>query len=788
MATPDTLIERYLPIDEISVEGIRERAGAIPNPAPHQLHVWWARRPLAISRAAVAASLLPSDTSQDDILSILGTTEDLLERKALMDQAASTGSRERIGYSGKRSFTHNPTAAQQAMLRSFNPDPIVLDITAGGGSIPFEAGRLGLRTIANELNPVACLILRATCQWPQEFGHALLEEYENVSSRFRHKVDELVTAIYPSERDPTPEEMQTILQNKLDSEGKNRTAPAVMRAQRYRDGYLWARTTLCPSCDGVIPLSPKWRLNAGGKGIKLLPDTQTRTCGFTIVDTPEEHSQGTINRAIPTCPYPDCGATAPKDYITKQAQAGRLGQQMYAISYRDVYWFKSAKGKERKGYIDDFRVPTSDDDNSPDVTRALADNAEAWQTSNILPNETVPQGDDNRPHQYDMGHWIKMFSPRQQLAHGYCVQAFHELVDEDAAREELTDPRKVAWCYVAIALDKMLNRNARLARWIDSTGTAGGVFDRHDFGMVWSHVEIPVIEVGRGLSWATTAVEKCLREIIEMAGHESVKTLVPRSSSIAPPTEVISGPAQFMYNIPDGSIDCIVFDPPYHNNVNYAELSDFFYVWLKRTAGYVMPELFPDYLTDKDNEAIASPVRFRQQVADTKAGNPRAKVSAAKLATEDYLDKMAAIFRECHRVIKPSAEGGKITVMFSHQDLTAWESLITALIESHFTITRVWPIKTESESSLHIKDRAAARTTMLIACRPRDPEQARQEPRPWAEVESEICHAVQDEIPVLASYNFKPVDIYNAAYGPALRVISENWGARRQVPHSRTTD
>ena len=235
--------------------------------------------------------------------------------------------------------------------------------------------------------------------------------------------------------------------------------------------------------------------------------------------------------------------------------------------------------------------------------------------------------------------------------------------------------------------------------------------------------------------------------------------------------------------VDDASIDCIVFDPPYHNNVNYAELSDFFYVWLKRTAGYVFPEYFTEHLADKANEAIASPARFRAQAAEAKAADRKSKASASKLATQDYLDKMREIFDECRRVIKPAEDGGIMTVMFTHKDLSAWDALITALIEAGFNITRVWPIKTEAESSLHIRNKAAARSTMLIVCRPRSQNYENAPPRPWHEVEAEIRSAVQADIPTLAGYDFKPVDIYNAAYGPALRVISENWGARRITPH-----
>ena len=419
----------------------------------------------------------------------------------------------------------------------------------------------------------------------------------------------------------------------------------------------------------------------------------------------------------------------------------------------------------------------------------LAERDEEWERDNILPTEHLQDGDKTRDAiNYGMSRWVDMFSLRQKLVHGLCVQAFNELVDADRESGHLDDMRRASWCYVSLAFDKLIIRNSLLARWDAGTNKVASMFDSHNFAMKWSYCEMPVCHTGGGMKWAIGNIDKSLNALISMIGHLPLKPgqmdLGDRDlAPTAPPTQVITGPAQFIVDIDDASIDCIVFDPPYHNNVNYAELSDFFYVWLKRTAGYVFPEYFTEHLADKTNEAIASPARFRAKAAEAKAANRKSKVSASKLATTDYLAKMREIFDECRRVIKPAEDGGIMTVMFTHKDLSAWDALITALIESGFNITRVWPIKTEAESSLHIRDKAAARSTLLIVCRPRIEGTENNPPRPWHEVEAEIRSAVQADIPTLSGYNFKPVDIYNAAYGPALRVISENWGARRITPH-----
>ena len=376
---------------------------------------------------------------------------------------------------------------------------------------------------------------------------------------------------------------------------------------------------------------------------------------------------------------------------------------------------------------------------------------------------------------YGMPRWRDMFSPRQLLAHGYCVQAFRELIDEDNRQNQLTDVRRAAWCYVALAIDKLINRNSLITRWNAGKQTVEATFDSHNFGMKWSYAEMPIANQGWGLEWTTGDIGECLKQLIQLSGHDlAIPTgtqLIPREeggNKLAQPAKVTVGPAQET-DLPNESIDAIVFDPPYHNNVNYAELSDFFYVWLKRTAGYVLQDtLMTPYLTDKVNEAIASPARFRDESRNS--GN-----SADRLATQDYEKKMAEIFRECRRVIKPD---GIMTVMFTHKSTDAWDALTVALIESGFGITRTWPVKTESDVSIHIMDRAAARSTILLVCRPRS---TNPEPQPWHVVEHRIAQAVREDIKTLQTYGLSPVDQYLASFGPALQVISENWGTERAM-------
>ena len=812
--TPTThnrrLIEDWLPVNEISIEAVRERNAASALPPVNWLHVWWARRPLVMSRAAVAASLLPTDADRERFMAATGTYPEIIGDQARIAAAKADGidlkppvyvnPRNSNGKDNhKRAFTHNLTDDERAWFHDnlAVQDPVVLDVTAGGGSIPFEAGRLGLRSHANELNPVANIILHATCQWPQRYGNDLLEEYERVSERFLKRVEKLMKGVYP---DVPPFEDEN-------SENKNfETA----RPHRYVWASLWGRAVCCPSCGREIPLSPTWRLSPSPKndGIRLLPDETAGTCGFQLVNQASEHSPATVKGGVAVCPYPTCGNSTPKGYLAAEAQAGRMGHRLYCVIYRDQRYTltKSGRPSKRPKTTRTFAEPRPEDADMDAIEARLSQLRPRWEAEDILPDEAIPEIGDKTvtPHQYGMPTWRDMFNPRQQLAHGYCVQAFRELVDEDKAagklvdedkaagklvdedksRRRLMDARKAAWCYVALALDKVVNRNCLLSIWDPGTNKVASTFATHDFGVKWSYAEMPVIEpAGYGLRWALDEMRSCIGKLTSMAGHpkpeagdsspaaalisDDVRPAV--DDHVAPASKVTLGLAQDL-DIQSGSVDAIVFDPPYHNNVNYAELSDFFYVWLKRTVGHVhvRPDLCQPYLSDKVNEAIASPARFRDSAVSSDK-------SARDLATDDYHAKMREIFVECRRVIK---DDGIMTVMFTHKSAGAWDALITALIESGFRITRTWPVKTESDSSLHIRGQAAVRTTILLVCRPMERNPA---PFAWHRVQRLIEDAVRRDIRRLQSYGLKPIDLYLAAFGPALEVISAHWGTEREV-------
>ena len=780
-STDRRLIEEWLPVNELSIESIRERAGAVPNPAPHQLHVWWARRPLAVSRAAIAASLLSANSDHGQFYDLMGTHTGIVEEQRLLDAAKLRGVRLKKGYSRKRAFTNSPSNSQKLWFDEniVVNNPLILDITAGGGSIPFEAGRLGMRSHANDLNPVATFILRATCEWPQRHGNNLLTHYDEIRPRFQKRVEELIAGVYTEE--PLPECLRQYNRNYDTAIGASQTEPA----QRLDQAYLWARTVLCPSCARLIPLSPNWRLDSKGTGVRLIPDEEVGVCEFELVENASRRSPGTVYKGIATCPYPSCGVTTRRNYVAEEAQNGRMGQQLYCIVYRDQWRPKIKSGafgkrlKTRRGY----RLPRPGDDNIVDTLVTLKRLLPLWESDEIMPTEAVPDGNKTRePNRYGMEYWREMLSPRQQLTHGYCVQAFQELVAMDREAGLLDDVRRAAWCYIALGLDKLLNRNSLLSRWVPKDSRVVGTFDSHDFGMTWSYAEMVVAVAGWGLEWALGDLRTCIDDLVKMSGHPTAEAdsmpMLPETgekTTSVPASLITEESADLLLSLADQSVDAIVFDPPYYDNVDYAELSDFFYVWLKRTAGYVHPEWFGDYLTDKVNEAIASPSRFRNE--------ERGSGSIRKRAYDDYVERMRRIFSECRRVIR---DDGIMTLMFTHKSTDAWDALTIGIIEAGFRITATWSVKTESDSTLNIRDRAAAQSTVLLTCRPKTDQTASS--ASWEQVERQIEEAVRRRLPELEDHDLKPLDIYLASFGPALEVISSNWPIRRALANPDRPD
>lgn len=750
---PNVLIEQWLPIQEVSIECQRERGANSALPATYFLHVWWARRPLTISRAAIIASLLPSwNNSEKELLKhfsseeayfswfkrLIGILGDPQNARRAIDYANNRGLRLQgnpFGY--PRAFSINPADDDIRLLFNIldstwgTRDISVLDPMSGGGSIPFEALRFGFTTFSNELNPVASVVLAATLDYPARFGPSLQADIQKYSKLFAERVENKLKVYFPKRQ------------------GENIQA------------YIWARTVACPITGKPVPLSPNWWLQKKGSrvAVKLICEPDAIECRFEILRGKDADNsnpdKGTISRGVAVSPW--TGDIIDGDYIKREAQAGRMGQQLYAVA------IQNNRGR-------DFRLPTSDEFVSAkkaedEMTRVL----HAWIDKGLIPFQEVPFGSKtSEPIRYGMTAWYSFFAPRQLLAMGTCVDVLRTLSREMA--QEISEERaKAIVTYLSLALNKALNYNSRMSVWHPVRATMANTFDRHDFGFKWSHGEFDAAH--NLLPWVTQQVVKAYREIANLV--DPATTPLWREI-LSPPLnrlQISQSSAANLSTIPSDSLALICVDPPYYDNVQYAELSDFFYVWMRCTLSDHYPNWFDSEFTDKDEEAVANPARFMA------FGTKR-----QKLADQDYERKMAATFREMHRTLR---DDGVLTVMFTHKRVEAWDRLASALIGAGFRIEASWPVHTESEHSLHQAKKNAAASTILLVCRKRLPGK---DPVWWDDIKGQVQRVAREKAQEFADQGITGVDLYISTFGPALSVISQNWPVLTSEMDPKTGD
>lgn len=848
------LIEAGFPCHQVGAETQRERGASSALPPLYYLHVWWARRPLTPSRAAILASLLPADADSEEFVKSLGIrlqvaevggigwvlgepklrdrvtlrngqaileVDGVVHRALIKEQEARSEQQAMIRQmlektpelageeaiqkwqqlvqdfpylpqQGERLHVHEEMGdpawfkelmelAKQAGVRVPNlygydrayqneapltKDPkVILDPTSGGGSIPFEALRLGHKVIANELNPVASVILKATLDYPVRFGSELLKDIQRWGGHLESALDAKMRPFFPS----------------CDAE----VDPSDVNPVKRDASYLYCRQVTCPHCTGDAPLlNSLWLSKEGekwGVAVKPQPDRTVRFEPFEVASgnrgpNGEDLDAGTVSRGVGQCVH--CHQAISGDEIKRQARGeselGKWKDVLYCVvgirlepkldKHGKVQRFASGerKGTIKTGKVRYFRAANQADlDALKAAEQELEERRLEFEMKGLMPNEPFPPGNDMRPVNYGMPTWADMFTPRQLLGHLSIMEALQEA--KPSILSELGEEKgRTLITYLQFAIDKIVDYNSRQTRWEYTRGVIKGGFGRHDFSLKWTFGEMVYAGPSSGLKWGLSQATDAYKGISALVEERSA--LGVEEGDILQ----IQGSATDMKNVADASVDAIVMDPPYYDNVQYSELSDFYYVWQKKTLGDLYPGWFDQEVTDKALEAVANPARD----------------GSAKGAKARYEELMQGIFAESKRVLKPD---GIMTLMFTHKSSDAWETLTNALIQSGWDITACMPVESESGYSTHQMNMASAASTIFIACRPAD--RGDREPSSWAyEVKGKLETAVREGLGEFERLKLNPVDRMIASWGRALRIYSAHWPVQDgddEVPPTR---
>ncbi len=730
------LIEVALPLAAINAEAAREKS--IRHGHPSTLHLWWARRPLAAARAVIWASLVDDPSGYDEFVSPDDETEEQkAEREQKMDAERQRlfGILERLV---KWENSNNPDVLAEARAeidRCF-PDgpPPILDPFAGGGAIPLEAQRLGLTALAGDLNPVAVLINRAMIEIPPRFAgmppvHPDIDKTLTTWERaqglaadvgvygrwMRDEAKRRIGHLYPDATGPDGEKLTPI-------------------------AWIWARTVESPdpSWSGHVPLVASWTLaKRPGKPkvwIEAIIDHDTQTISYEIRHGGDPAIERTVTRGNGTCMA--TGSAIPKSYIKVEGQAGRMRSQLMAVV---------AEGERGRSYCAPLELDLRGAE--CEVPARGPEGSLARHPQYMIP---IPYGLDE---------WTKLFTLRQLVA----LTTFSDLLGEVAERVRsdaaavgmyVDGPRlredgagadayaDAVVTYLAFAVDKCADYWSTICTWHNSGEKMRNTFGRQAIPMTWDFAECNPFSGSTG-NWMAM-----VDWIVKALGH------VPGSASGG---VAVQRDARACVGESAGAV--VSTDPPYYDNVPYADISDFFYVWLRRNLSDVWPDEFSTLVTPKAEEMVADRVR---------AGS---KERAEKYFESGMADFMAALAAG----VAPEVPA---TVYYAYKATetkdgeirsTGWDTFLQAVLDAGLQVSATWPMRTELANRPRGLGSNALASSIVLACRPR-PATAVLATR------GEFIAALRQELPeavrVLQSGNIAPVDMAQSTIGPGIKVFS----------------
>jgi putative DNA methylase len=707
MINDKRLIEDFLPINEISKASKRSI----------EIHRWWARRPLAACRAAIYASLVPAPKEKNG----RGPKSAFIQKLCKYQPDP---------YTVKEAIKHIYEAHAERLSKELGkeitakdieegraPKPRVLDMFAGGGSIPLEALRLGCDAYAVELNPVAYIILLATLVYPQKYGKKLVDEVEKWGKWVIENAKREIGDLYKPIQTKKYGELTPI-------------------------AYLWTRTVKCKSlsCDAVVPLVRQtWLCKKSGKfiALKVSPDPKKKIPKFTVVSsyvkTETEAIEkfgfdpGKLSKEGETkCIF--CGTTATNDYVKQEGQAKRMDKQLMAVVC-------TKEGEPGKIYLSSDEVPED----------FIPDEKEIWERIEKLCEETGLSVPDEKmvidgkraiwAPQYGFDTFGSLFISRQSLCLLTLMKLLREITKEFEACGYQEEFSKAILTYLSFLINRFAQFSCGGARWKSDTEGNVELFGFKGIGPGWDFVEVNPFGSASG---------NLLDSLSHIVNNLNNITLI-QNTGFCVRTSATELP------FPCSFFDAIITDPPYYDNVSYSSLSDFFYVLLKRSIGYLYPEHFSAELTPKKKEIVADTIRH--------GGREKAK--------KFYEEMMEKSLQEAWRVLKPNSP---LVLIYAHKTTAGWSTLIRALKKSGFIVLEAWPVIMEVAGKLMGIEESALKSNILLVARKREKGNVGSYE---SEIYPQLEEVVKERVNTLFSEGITGADLVIACVGAGLKAFTQ---------------
>lgn len=722
------LIEVALPLDAINKQSAREKS--IRHGHPSTMHLWWARRPLATARAVLFAQLVddPSENAEEYLKEAQGRAETNLdgyvERRIAAERARLFGLIERmVDWDNLNDDVLFDQIRAEIMSSTGGNPPDILDPFAGGGTIPLEAQRLGLKAHASDLNPVAVLINKALIEIPPKFdGQApvfpgaaesrllawprasgLAEDVRSYGAWMRERAENSIGHVYP----------QAAL-------GDGSKAPVI--------AWIWARTVACPNpaCGIEMPLVRSWWLGKKrGKEAFVVPTVVNGKVQFSVGNDPKkgpaEGLDGTVGRNGATCV--SCRTAVSLEYVRDQSRRFGLGARLMSIV---------AEGNRSRIYL------------APDAEHEKASMVE--KPTNLPQGRLPEKALSFRVQAYGMLEWVDLFTNRQLTA----LTTFSDLVvemrervlrdalasgmDQGVSLEQggvgaLAYADAVA-VFLAFPISRMANKLSSICSWDSSPKmeSVRGLFARQAIPMTWDFAEANPF-AGSGGDFSED-VKWVYRVIDKLPGGKQGQAVAADAASRDYENLVIST------------------DPPYYDNIGYSDLSDFFYVWIRRSLKNVLPSLLSTMLVPKSEELVANPYRHggKEGARDFfENGFEHVFQHARKVAKNDYPITVYYAFKQSESDASGTAS-------------TGWETIIGSMIRAGWTITATWPVRSELGNRMIASGTNALASSIVLALRPRPDNEQVVDRRGFL---GELRSSLPESLRVLQQGSIAPVDLGN---------------------------